>query len=92
LSINLKEVNIDLDYSKVTADYLKYKVNMILPEQINSPYQLLYGNKNPLDSQGNVINSKNVQRVFLDPSKFELEKQYEQGFLDKYIEDNYGKE
>jgi hypothetical protein len=65
---------------------------MILPEQINSPYQLLYRNKNPLDSQGNVINSKNVQRVFLDPSKFELEKQYEQGFLDKYIEDNYGKE
>ena len=52
IPLNLKEVNIDLDYSKITADYLKYKVNLVLPEKAPSIYSFLFRNKNLINGKG----------------------------------------
>ncbi|WP_406615675.1 hypothetical protein ACJA25_00490 [Mycoplasmopsis hyopharyngis] len=92
LPINLKEVNIDLDYSKITTDFLRYKLNLILPNKVNSPYALLYGNKNSIDENGQIIKPQNKQKVFLDPSEFELNKKYDNDFLNNYVKNKYGNE
>ncbi|WP_444704925.1 hypothetical protein ACT1UH_02950 [Mycoplasma sp. 332] len=92
LPLNLKEVNIDLDYSKANPDYIKYKLNLIIPNKINSPYEFLFNNKPVLNSKGEEIKPKNRIRVFLDPSMFELNKKYSPEFFDKYIKDKYGSE
>ncbi|MDC8914527.1 hypothetical protein [Metamycoplasma hyosynoviae] len=92
IPINLKEVNIDLDYAKASADYLKYKVNLVLPNSINSPYELLYNSKQAIGSQGEVVNPLYRQRVFIDPSEFELGKKYDEAFFNEWVLKKYGKD
>jgi len=90
LPLNLKEVNIDLDYSKLTPDYLKYKLNLAVPNGLHSIYDFLFNGKNVINEKGKVYDLKKKKKIILDPRQFELNKTYDANFLNNYVKEKYG--
>ena len=92
IPLNLKEVNIDLDYSKITADYLKYKVNLVLPEKAPSIYSFLFRNKNLINGKGETYKVEDKRKIILNPADFEINKKYDANYFNNYIKEKYGEE
>ncbi|MDD7884012.1 hypothetical protein [Metamycoplasma hyosynoviae] len=92
LPISLKEVNIDLDYSKITPDFLKYKLNLVVPNKNYLIYDFLFRDKNAINAAGKEFDPKQKKKIILNPSDFELNKVYDANYIKNYVKEKYGKE